>query len=332
MTVTNTIGAVTTSVAPGCCPRTCTQTSMYGCPSSLGGRCCSYGFVCATGGACLSTVSPSTSATAVVSQVPQGCTTSQITCPASLGGGCCAVTQSCTFVNGAPHCANTAPTPTGDGISEVETQDLSTGAKAGISVGVVVGAGLLIGATTWFCLRKRRARRSAAASSSERPRPTGVIGAVLGSGGRDMSESSSVVSGAPLPGIAQDFYGPEPAAGPYTDNIGPSTGTTPGGGRGGVPLVPHSPGDIAVPVEIDSQASHLGAPRESASYAPSRTSIPPPPPPETTEGRFELYGSDFLDSVAVMPSPVTPIPPSPLEETPESAVIGRPSRSQGPGP
>lgn len=292
---------------------------MFGCPSSFGNGCCSYGSTCAPSGQCVSTIQESTTEPDVVSRVPDGCTTSQITCDASLGGGCCAVTQSCVRVDDRVRCAEVTITPTASGITAVPAaeNELSVGAKAGISVGVIVVAGLAIGAATYLCLRRRR-RRSEAASSSVNPRPRNVIGALIGGGGgRDMTDlNSDSVSrpgggggGVGLPGVAQDYFGPDAQIGPYSDaqqDSHFSPGTTPGATDRGVPVMPHGPGDIAAPVEIDSRspqpspqpASTVLASPESevthSSYNNLSNSGPrfqPPPAHVAVEGTFELYGS-----------------------------------------
>lgn len=247
------------------------------------------------------------------------------------------MTQSCTLVTGRAHCADAIITPTASGVSRAEDkEEMGAGAKAGIGVGVVCGSGLVIGAITWWCLRRRKVRRQS--MSTHRPRPQGVIGAVLGAG-RDTTDDNSEMVSHGGPGMTQDYFGPDPVIGPYSEFHSPSGGTTPGvdRDRGGVPLIPHGPGDIAVPVEIDSSTPKL--PEEPASYSGSRVSIPPPahppiPPPShnMTEGVFELYGSDFLSvnqgsANQGTPSPVTPLAPSPLDETPQSEAAGNQPRS-----
>ncbi|KAK3945830.1 hypothetical protein QBC46DRAFT_61453 [Diplogelasinospora grovesii] len=315
-------GSTTTSLVAACCPRVCTSTSMFGCPD---GGCCSYGFICGSNKACIATATSSSSVSPVVSAVPPGCTTSQIACASSLSGGCCAVTQSCTLVSGKAACA--ALTPTGSGITPVPSGDggLSTGAKAGLAIGVVAIAGILIGAATWWWVRRRRQREQSEGSSSRRPRPNGVSGAVIGGGGRDMSEVQSDILTSPggqLPGITQDYFGPDAAVGPYTetDHHNPSTGTSPGvdRDRGGVPLQPHDPNDFVVPVEIDSRIrerppSIQHTPEQEAAQAVGRADgQPPPQPPQhhmATQGGthafgpYELHGSDLTPNQA---SPYTP--------------------------
>lgn len=301
-------GSTTTSVAATCCGRVCTGTSMYGCPASFGGGCCPYGQVCGVSSLCLSTSAASSSA--LVSEVPAGCTTSQVACASSLGGGCCANTQACTFINGGAKCVETTTVPTGTGVSAVP-QDadagLGTGAKAGIAVGVVVAAGVVIGALTWWCIRQRRSRSETASDSHPRP------GQIVGGGGRAMTETNSDDASRPggLGGLAHDYFGPNPLVGPYTDvahTEATSAGTSPGVERG-VPLEPHGPGDIAAPVEIDSRVNPLMLTPEGTGSVPngSPPAVSPIPAPVTTDGRFELYGDD--------PSP-DPNLPSPFTESP----------------
>lgn len=322
-TVTRTeSGSTITTTGPGCCGRVCTSTSMFGCAKSFGGGCCSYGSVCGTN-ECISTVSASTSSKALVSQIPEGCTTRQISCASSLGGGCCAVTQTCTLVSGKAHCADAIITPTQSGVVLAEKdQGLSVGTKAGIGVGVVVGCGLIIGAATWWCLRRRRERSEL---NSQGPRPTNVIGTVLGgSGGRYPTDDASemVSHGVPVTGVAQDYFGPDAVHGPYTDFHNDSGFSTPR--LAGVPVQPHGPGDITAPVEIDS---HTPGSRQDGEGTPSvgnRTPRSPgsrrpstqPPINESTEPRYELYGSDYLDPNAIIPSPITPTTPSPSGHVP----------------
>ncbi|KAM7221073.1 hypothetical protein V8F06_003458 [Rhypophila decipiens] len=331
-------GTTSTSLVPACCPRQCPQTSMFGCPESLGNGCCSYGSTCAPNKKCISTIQESTTESAIVPLVPDGCTTSQISCAPSLGGGCCAVTQSCVRLEGDPPvgCAEVTVTPTASGITAVPTADagLSAGAKAGISVGVIVIAGLVIGVATYMCLRRRRRRRSVAASSSANPRPGNVVGALIGggAGGRDMTDlNSDSVSrpGVGLPGVAQDYFGPDPQLGPYSDahHAQLSPGATPGAAeRGGVPIMPHGPGDIAAPVEIDSRPAQSPASDErgnnNTNHDNNGSTFQPPPSHVAFEGTFELYGSD--------PDPpresVTPYIPSPGSHvSPSGETIPSPS-------
>jgi hypothetical protein len=254
----------------------------------------------------------------LVSQLPPGCTTSQIACPSSMGGGCCGVNQSCTFVNEAPRCAAITTTPTGSGISAIhKSTGLASGAKAGIAIGVVLVAGILLGVLTWFCLRRRRLRsglpplterrvdpgspQSPANNSSlispiRRPRRTG-LGALLSPGNRpEVTESNSdiVSHGGRLRGLTADYFGPNAVPGPFTetDTVDGSQGATdsPGGRNAdrAVPMSPQSPDDITAPVEIDSRKRTIS---------------------ETMEGRHELPG--WAPQYPGGPDVISPYTPSP---------------------
>lgn len=170
----------------------------------------------------------------------------------------------------------------------------------------------------------------------------GVVGAVIGSsagGGRDMSDLNSDALSRPggLPGVAQDYFGPEPQIGPYSDSHDQlSPGATPGTERGGVPVVPHGPSDIAVPVEIDSGVP-LPSPQPGSAVPSSPVGaegtprFQPPPSHVAVEGTFELYGSapdpsGDLDVTPIVPSPGTQV--SPFREVP-SPSPGEGRRGRG---
>ncbi|KAK4241632.1 hypothetical protein C8A03DRAFT_12129 [Achaetomium macrosporum] len=333
-TTTNGSTITTASTYLACCARTCTSTSFYKCPTALGTGCCPYGAACGTNNQCFITPTAS-SPSPSVTIAPPGCTTGQISCAASLGGGCCAASQSCTLVDGGAHCADLPATPTGSDFSVARVDPgLTAGAKAGIAVGVVVGFGLLVGVATWVCLRRRKDRsergheHGGGGDGSSRPsRPRGVIGRVVGGsasgvgggGGREMSEgnsdmmsSSPSAGGGRLGGLAQDYFGPAPAMGPYSEMHSTSGPTTPGLDRGGVPVQPHEPGDIAVPVEIDSLDSRL----REARKAPAGLTITSPGSGSNDENdneveRYELYGSDVGQISPSLPSPYNGALPSP---------------------
>ncbi|KAF5017313.1 hypothetical protein F66182_10771, partial [Fusarium sp. NRRL 66182] len=157
----------TATAQRGCCDRKCPRTSLYLCPSSLGGNCCGYDAQCRTGGDCAST--RPASRTDLLTPIPEGCTTSQYQC--SDGAGCCDNDQDCTQVSGEGFCAQATPTESGVTVVEDDENDsggLSEGAKAGIGVGVVVGAAIIIGGFTWLCISKRRRQRTAAGLSASR--------------------------------------------------------------------------------------------------------------------------------------------------------------------
>lgn len=231
---TSTITGVPTTVA-ACCPRSCPSTSAYKCPDPSGG-CCSFDSSC-EGNACVSTVSTSK---AVASEIPVGCTaTTQIACPSSLGGGCCVNTESCTVVSNSNYCVAITGVATRTGSNgavatlspSTASNGLSTGAKAGIGAGIAVLALVLITALLWFYLIYRRN------STPSQPTP-----------------SQPTESERPIPPARQgtDYFGPIATAGPFTeDHATPPLGRP--SNMSGVPISPHSPGDIAVPVAIDSK-------------------------------------------------------------------------------
>lgn len=231
--------------------------------------------------------------------------------------------------------------PTGSGISAVPKEGgggLGTGAKAGIGVAVVVGSGIIVGAATWFCLRRYKRRRRARSGVSGGGGGGGagsdgagtVTGMVLGTGeptgssvgrrrredgslalgvGRgEMSEShSDIVShGGRLRGLTQDYFGPDAVAGPYTETS--YYDTTPATADRAVPTAPHGPDDIAAPVEIDSRTRYPVD--RSTSVGTTATNVTRPPPVvETIEGRVELSAPEPLPSSgAVSPYIITPSP------------------------
>lgn len=131
-TTTTVSSSVTVETALGCTGRTCFSTN-YLCPSSMGGGCCPYGSDCgydstASKGLCLSVAtSSSTTASATATTTPTG----------------------------------------GVVVVQHQSHGLSTGAKAGIAVGVVAVAALVVGALTWMCLRRRRSTRTTTTTAQE---------------------------------------------------------------------------------------------------------------------------------------------------------------------
>lgn len=281
----------------------------------MGGGCCGYGSTCASSSACIA--ARSQTPTGFVPQAPEGCTTSQISCPSSIGGGCCPVGRSCTQVGSSVACATVPVVPTNGAIATDQGGGgLSTGATAGIVVGVVLGSAVIIGVVTWLCIRKRR-RGTASYRSQELsqvhggsgigsgygPRSRASIPMIVGGGSAIVSGGGSERGGA-LSGTASevryptaDYFGPDAVAGPYTDIDSPTTQleTTPGFERG-VPLAPDGPGHIVAPVELDSGRSVSGMSdatglsnldaRALSLY--SQT----PAVPDDVNSRFELHGFD----------------------------------------
>lgn len=240
--------------------------------------------------------------------MPEGCTTSQFKC--ADGAGCCDDGQVCTQVSGEGYCA--AAKPTGSDVRVVDDDQggsggLSDGAKAGIGVGAVVGASIIIGGLTWLCLAKRRQRRQTTTGES---RTAGEgdgegTGTMRGDGMTDVSGSQA------RHGLTRDYFGPDAVAGPFTDpTISPTTATSPGMGRA-VPLQAHGPGDITAPVEIDSTVREDGYLSPMTSPSAGHT-----PGSETINGRFELYGNDEPISPG-RPLSIVPTPPqTPAPENP----------------
>lgn len=335
-----TASLTTTSVSLACCQRKCTATSAYLCADEFGGGCCDYAATCVTS----SCLFPATTSAPppLVTAVPSGCTTGQFSCAASQGGGCCNSGSACTVTQNGLFCVPTA------GANATFTDSsgggLSSGAKAGIGAGVAVAVVVVAGLVLWFWISRRRAARkeaalqaAAAAAAAAGENGTEDSPHIYGIGnGRAMSEATYEGRFRPSPFRGQSEYsGPDAVAGPYTDEENMS----PGGGNGahrrgtgaggssfsqhslrgatgvvGVGLgdVPENPGDIRVPVEIDSRVKDAGDGDGAAGSVSVAQVLPTPSPdalPESVEGRFELYGDDAVDDV-VAEAPGSPPPPS----------------------
>lgn len=199
----------------------------------------------------------------------QSCTaTTQHACTDGAPG-CCDDSSRCTLVSGTAYCAavNTS-------VSDITVEPhsgLSDGAKAGIGAGIAIGACVIIGAVTWMCIRKRGERRR-----TERAR----------SRDEAMTEITDESRPQPLQGLTQDYSGPEAEVGPFTETDATTAATTPALPRA-VPTQPQAPEDITAPVEIDSR---MRSTNDNLRTVPIiRFEITP----ETTEGRFELHGSEI---------------------------------------
>ncbi|KAF3807632.1 hypothetical protein GCG54_00012030 [Colletotrichum gloeosporioides] len=338
---------VTSSTGSACCYRGCPSTSNFRCADRFGGGCCPYGNTCASSKQCIQTISATPSSTAGgLTPADPGCTaTTQHAC--ADGQGCCDDLMHCTSVSGTAACAPGNPTATDvtyDPNSSGGSGGLSAGAKAGIGVGVSVVGLALVGVLAWFCLVRRRRRRGATTMTASSQRSGGGGGGgglsnVIGGGaassrpGRSARAMSEVTSGSrptARRGATQDYFGPDAVAGPYTETEtvasaeGAATVASSPGRHRGVPLQAHSPSDVVAPVEIDSRVKR-GAPAAVTSV--SQQALAPSSPP-TTEGRFELYGSE-------MPSPTSPGMPSPPLMTPSARSVSMMERSpidRSPGP
>jgi hypothetical protein len=149
-----------------------------------------------------------------------------------------------------------------------------------------------------MCLRKRRRQRTATGASAS--------GDVDGSG--PPRDTMTDISGSHArTGLTRDYFGPDPAAGPYTEQA--SSRVTSPGREAAVPMHAQGPGDIAAPVEIDSttrEGSDLLSPMSSPSLYQTPLS-------ETINGRFELYGNE---------SAITPDRPLSIVPTPPQSIMG----------
>ncbi|KAL2289849.1 hypothetical protein FJTKL_01151 [Diaporthe vaccinii] len=299
-TTQTTSGSTTVGTAGACIGRKC-QSTNYLCPESMGGECCAYSQDCASSKQCLAYGATSTSSAlagpTVATMIPSGCSRQgDSTC--SVGGagiatttGCCGAGYTCAVSSSKAICTSVQPTsstsgpiPTGSGISIVpQSRGLSAGAKAGVAVGVVIAAALVIGAATWFCIRRRRSGRStttgnemASGINGGGAGGTGGRGGGLAAAGRfesddgglrpygpssgpHMSEvdgyaasSSARGGGGPLQGLTSDYFGPAAASGPYTTppehHYGPGVG---GGGGAGT-----SPDYLARPFRGEGRTPH----------------------------------------------------------------------------
>ncbi|KAK8081918.1 hypothetical protein PG996_000699 [Apiospora saccharicola] len=306
----------------GCKPRKC-AVSEFQCPMSLGGGCCKFGNPCLTGGSC---GVPITASPTGFVPTANGCPSrNQFSCAASLGGNCCFNGQTCVLSGNTQACAGQATSPPGTEITYTGG-GLSQGAKAGIGVGVAVGAALIIGILTWFCLRHRKA----ATAGRNTPYPSqhgyhsvgqGGQAGPAGAGATDvMSDVSGPSRGAGphRTGLVYEYFGPAAVAGPYTQQDG-ETPHTPRGMwdrfapsapvRRAVPVAgPEGPGDIAPPVEMGDDA-HLKASKVQAAKTTPEPSVAPAlaTSPEQRAEVFELWGSPGID----------PLERSPLEEAGE---------------
>ena len=240
----------TATASATCCPRAC-STGSFKCAAALGGQCCPYDSACGSG-TCISTAKSTTSPPTVAPLVPSGCPTSQIACASSIGGGCCNNDATCTVVSGTNYCAKgtvsairTGPNgTTTTGLPETnKSSGLSAGAKAGIGGGIGALALLIAGGVLYFCMLQRRKARHDAEAEESVPAMSQTSGT--------RTNISGGTKGRPVPLRRQtaDYFGPDATAGPYTDT---SPTSSPGYTFRGVPITPQSPGDIAVPVELDS--------------------------------------------------------------------------------
>ncbi|KAF4591745.1 hypothetical protein GQ602_002044 [Ophiocordyceps camponoti-floridani] len=262
------------TVRDGCCGRSCPQTSHYLCPHSLGGGCCPYGADCQAGGNCLQTTMPMPSPTAT----RLACTSRQSACAGETG--CCSHGQPCTGVSQTALCTTPGPSD----------RRLSRGALAGIGVGSAAALSVVTTAAVWLCLcgRRRRLRQR--------------------DQGKDAMTDTKIGSRSSLPPrlrpLTDDYSGPNPVSGPYTETAVPSATRLLEGLPRAVPTRPEGPGDIAAPVEMESPSAVLGRPTSKVDNDVTALRSAK----ETTEGRFELYGCEAykLPQLACYSVPDTP--------------------------
>ena len=248
------------SIASSCQLRPC-ETNHFQCPSSLGAGCCGVGLSCMPNNQCGSYVPE---ATTVATINDPNCSVGFYTCE-DEEKGCCQNGAVCTVVTGEGKCASASASATGvrnpGNFTEVAADPsgpLSGGAKAGIGVGVTLGA-LFIIFITFCCIRRRNRRRELACSETASTALQDGVPMTT-----TEAHSSPGVSGAPGRGGWRgrrgeggniDYFGPRATAGPYTGDAdatpGPGDEVSPGQWpRGAVPVSPDGPGDIVPAVEI----------------------------------------------------------------------------------
>ena len=281
---------VSVRTSAGCCNRAC-STDAFSCEAAFGGHCCRYGFKCAATSECVQNLAQSTNIgpSTTVPGIAPGCTaTSQFSC--TDGGGCCNTGSICTSqIIGAATSKVCAPDP-----AFSSSGGLSSGAKAGIGVGVAVGAAIIIGALTWFCIRRRQKSSGTTgtnASAHEMRQSTGAAG------GQGEDAGDSLLVG---PNTPHTYHYSDARAGPYTDREGegpspphPSLATPPpaasppnDGGRFASSM-PYHPDHIMRPVEIGDAETHEVGTRSKSGHIEEM----PTHDRDSPEGLFELVGS-----------------------------------------
>lgn len=285
-----------------CCGRLCDPSIQFACSAPFEGACCPLGTRCVENETCEVWVPDAP--TPVASIQPTQCAQGQYPCDDGLAG-CCRNGARCTVITTdgtTGYCASATETgqPTAtrllpSNFTSVREDDagLSTGAKAGLGVGVALGVILILAITAWFLLRRRRLRTEAARSET--------ASTALQSG---YNMQQYPPEGTPTPSAAtpargrrrqgtNDYFGPSATAGPYTEGVlGEGEVEVHGHegdglGRGAVPVSPRGPGDIVPAVEIGGRERGVGeedrAPGYEETVMPKESKVP-----ETTRDRFEL--------------------------------------------
>ncbi|KAI1734369.1 hypothetical protein F4680DRAFT_344082 [Xylaria scruposa] len=128
-----------------CCNGAC-GVSAYPCESVFGKVCCSFGYQCGLGGSCVADTRSKTSS----------CLPTQITCEPDEGGGCCNTGSICAVIDSGPTstfvCKDRGP------ILEDHVAGLSPSAKAGIGVGVAIGAVIVVAVIAYLSIWRRWSR------------------------------------------------------------------------------------------------------------------------------------------------------------------------------
>ncbi|KAI0859784.1 hypothetical protein F4860DRAFT_241530 [Xylaria cubensis] len=130
-----------------CCSRACGASS-YSCENAFSEQCCGFGSQCALGTSCVADTRYA---------IPTAsCLSSQIACEPSVGGGCCNTGSVCAVVDSGPTqsavCRDGGPTLGG------HVAGLSPSAKAGIGVGVAIGAIIVVAVIAYLSIWLRWSR------------------------------------------------------------------------------------------------------------------------------------------------------------------------------
>lgn len=204
------------------------------------------------------------SPTTVVTIKDPNCSVGYYSC-VDKEAGCCANGAVCTVVSNEGRCASASASATGvrnpGNFTEVTAGPpgtLSGGAKAGIGVGVTLGALLILLVTIWWIRRRNRRREAARSETASTALQDGMPMTTIdhtSPGPSGVGSAGRAWRGGRGEGGAQDYFGPAPRAGPFTGDgdqtPGPSDEVSPGQwGRGAVPISPDGPSDIVPAVEI----------------------------------------------------------------------------------
>lgn len=172
--------------------------------------------------------------------------------------------------------------PSGVSVTTAPSSGLSTGAKAGIGVGVAIVALAIIGLLAFCCIRHRRS------ASEKGERGSNGVNADADGYGAVRSDEDGAATRPLRPGWLgrwasarsgrggqKSYFGPRAMAGPFTEEdegLGPQgerIAGSPGGANSwertgsqnrrsrGVPMAALGPGDIMVPVELGAEGIQM---------------------------------------------------------------------------